>query len=31
MYIRVKKMAIALAGKENTMAQPRIYLGRNSE
>jgi len=30
-YIRVKKLAIALASKDNTMAKPLIYLRRNSE
>jgi hypothetical protein len=28
---RVKKLAIALASKDNTMAKRRIYLRRNSE
>jgi hypothetical protein len=30
-YIRVKKLAIALASKDNKMAKSRIYLRRNSE
>ena len=29
--IRVKKLSIALASKDKTMAKRRIYLRRNSE